>query len=130
MSDAAKLTKIDALLDKLPTFKCKEGCFDCCGPVELSRLEYQRCVQASGRTAEDIRRQMQDNIKQGTYLCPLLDVETGKCTVYEVRPTICRLFGVVRQELVCPHGYAPEDSVMLSNQQAREILRKVEELGK
>lgn len=130
MNNTAKLAKIDALLSKIPTFQCKEGCFDCCGPLELSRLEYMRCIQASGRSAEDVRQQMQNNLKQGIYTCPLLDTQTGKCTVYEVRPAICRLFGAVRGELVCPHGYAPEAEKLLSDRQARDILKKVEELGK
>lgn len=130
MNNTAKLAKIDALLGTIPGFQCKEGCFDCCGPVELSRLEYMRCIQASGRSAEDVRQQMKNNLKQGNYLCPLLDPETKKCSVYEVRPAICRLFGAVKGELLCPHGYAPERSALLSDKQAREILRKVEELGK
>jgi len=65
MNNTAKLAKIDALLSGLPTFQCKEGCTDCCGPVELSRLEYMRCIQASGRTAEGVKLQMQNNLKQG-----------------------------------------------------------------
>lgn len=130
MNEAEKLAKIDALFGTIPAFQCKEGCYDCCGPVELSRLEYMRCIQASGRTAEDVRQQMQNNMKQGIYACPLLDTKTKKCSVYEVRPAICRLFGAVRGELVCPHGYAPESPALLSDKQAREILRKVNELGK
>lgn len=130
MNNTAKLKKIDGLLSGLPTFECKEGCFDCCGPVELSRLEYMRCVQASGRTAEDIKQQMQNNLKQGIYACPLLNAETGRCTVYDVRPAICRLFGAVKGELLCPHGYAPESSTLLTNEQSKGILRKVNELGK
>jgi len=130
MNNTTKLAKIDALLSAIPTFQCKEGCTDCCGPVELSRLEYTRCIQASGRSAEDIKQQMQNNLKQGIYACPLLDTETKKCSVYEVRPAICRLFGVVRGQLICPHGYAPESTALLSDEQSREILRKVEELGK
>jgi Fe-S-cluster containining protein len=130
MSNTAKLAKIDALLSGLPKFQCKEGCADCCGPIQLSRLEYMRCIQASGRTAEKVRQQMQDNLKQGIYACPLLDTETKKCSVYAARPAICRLFGVVKGELLCPHGYAPESSALLSNEQAQQILRKVEELGK
>jgi hypothetical protein len=130
MNNTAKLAKIDELLSALPTFRCKEGCFDCCGPVVISRLEYMRCIEASGRSAKDIRRQMQDNLKRGVYTCPLLDAETKRCTVYVVRPAICRLFGVVRGELVCPHGYGPESSALLEDSQSREILSKVEELGK
>ncbi|MBI1887166.1 MAG: YkgJ family cysteine cluster protein [Nitrosomonadales bacterium] len=130
MKNSAKLAKIDALLSGLPTFQCKEGCYDCCGPVQLSRLEYIRCIHASGRTAKDVKRQMQNNLKQGIYTCPLLDVETKQCAVYSVRPAICRLFGVVKGELLCPHGYAPESAALLSDEQARAILREVEELGK
>ena len=130
MNNTAKLAKIDELLSALPTFKCKDGCFDCCGPVVMSRLEYMRCVQASGRDAKDIKRQMQNNLKQGIYTCPLFDDKTKQCTVYAVRPAICRLFGVVGGELVCPHGYGPESSTLLSDARSREILAKVEELGK
>lgn len=130
MNNTAKLAKIDALLSGLPSFQCKEGCYDCCGPVQLSRLEYTRCVQASGRTAKEVRQQMQSNLKQGIYECPLLDPKTKKCAVYTVRPAICRLFGVVKGELLCPHGYAPESAALLSDEQAREILLEVEELGK
>ena len=129
MNDAEKLAKIDALLDTLPKFKCKEGCYDCCGPMMLSRLEYERCIQASGRVAEDVKKEMQDNLAKGTYACPLLDKETKKCSVYAVRPAICRLFGVVR-ELQCPHGYGPDKASLLSDARARQIMDKVEELGK
>ncbi len=73
---------------------------------------------------------MQRNLKQGIYTCPLLDTGTNKCSAYDVRPAICRLFGVVEGELLCPHGYAPETSTLLSDKQSREILRKVDELGR
>ena len=130
MNNTAKLAKIDELLSGLPTFQCKEGCFDCCGPVIISRLEYMRCIKASGRSAKDVKQQMQSDLKQGIYTCPLFDAETKKCSVYEVRPAICRLFGVVKGELLCPHGHAPDPSVLLSDEQSRAILRKVGELGK
>ena len=130
MNNTAKLARIDALLSELPTFKCKEGCADCCGPVELSRLEYMRCLKVSGRSAEDVKRQMQNNLKQGVYSCPLLDTKTNRCTVYDVRPAVCHLFGVVKNKLLCPHGYAAETSTLLSDEQARNILSEVEDLGK
>lgn len=128
MTNAEKLARIDAILSAVPTFKCKEGCSDCCGPVQLSRLEYHRCVKASGRTAADVRRQMEKNFNQKTYQCPLLNRKTHQCSVYEVRPAICRVFGTTKS-LSCPHGYAPDESQMLSDEKAREILVLVEELG-
>ncbi len=128
MTNAEKLARIDAILSTIPSFKCKEGCADCCGPVQLSRLEYYRCVKASGRTADDVRQHMEKNIKRKIYQCPLLNQKTNQCSVYEVRPAICRIFGATR-ELSCPHGYAPEAAQMLSEERARDILALVEELG-
>lgn len=129
MTNAEKLARIDAILATIPSFKCKPGCADCCGPVQLTRLEYHRCVKASGRTAQDVRQQMEKNIKRNIYKCPLLNAKTNQCSVYEVRPAICRIFGTTK-ELSCPHGYAPEPEQMLSEERAREILAQVEELGK
>jgi uncharacterized protein len=128
MTNAEKLARIDAILSTIPAFKCKEGCADCCGPVQLSRLEYHRCVKASGRTADDVRRQMEKNIKKKIYQCPLVNQKTHCCTVYDVRPAICRIFGTTRG-LPCPHGYAPEAAQMLSDERAREILALVDQLG-
>ncbi len=128
MTNAEKLAKIDDILSTIPAFKCKEGCADCCGPIQLSRLEYHRCVKASGRTAQDVRQHMERNLRQQTYQCPLLNKKTNQCSVYEVRPAICRIFGTTK-DLPCPHGYAPDAAHMLSEEKAREILSLVNELG-
>jgi Fe-S-cluster containining protein len=37
--------------------------------------------------------------------CPLL-TQDGKCSVYRVRPTICRLWGMTK-DMKCPHGCKP-----------------------
>ncbi|BBI98729.1 zinc/iron-chelating domain-containing protein [Ferrigenium kumadai] len=129
MTNAEKLARIDELLSTIPGFPCKPGCADCCGPVEMTRLEYHRVIKASGRTSEDVKRQMQSGLKRGDYHCPLLDRKTNRCSVYAVRPAICRLFGVVKDRMPCPHGCAPDAAVQLSDERAREILALVEELG-
>ncbi len=38
--------------------------------------------------------------------CPYLDLKTKRCTVYERRPLICRLYGMT-EELPCPFGCKP-----------------------
>lgn len=128
MTNAEKMAQIDALLSTIPSFKCKPGCADCCGPVYLSRLEFYRCVKASGRSVENVRQHMEKNAKQKILACPLLDKKTNRCSVYEVRPAICRIFGTSK-ELLCPHGYAPEPEKMLDDARARQILALVKELG-
>lgn len=131
MTNAEKLARIDALLKDIPSFDCKPGCADCCGPIEMSRLEYHRCVKASGKTMQALKETMQRNLKRGDYRCVLLNPKTNQCTVYTARPAICRLFGVVNvAALHCPHGCAPESSALLSDARSREILALVNELGR
>jgi Fe-S-cluster containining protein len=128
VSNADKLARIDALFSEVPSFDCKPGCADCCGPIQLSRLEYHRCVKVSGRTADDVRRHMEKNIKHKIYQCPLLNKKTNQCTVYQARPAICRIFGTTK-DLPCPHGCGPDASALLSEERAREILSLVNKLG-
>ncbi|MBU0623054.1 MAG: YkgJ family cysteine cluster protein [Gammaproteobacteria bacterium] len=125
-TNAEKLTEIDALYSTIPSFKCKPGCADCCGPIHYSRLEFYRCVKASGRSLQQVRDQIQKDVSNNDYRCPFLNRKTNQCSVYAVRPAICRIFGTTG-ELRCPHGYAPER--MLSEESSRAILAQVKELG-
>lgn len=94
------------LYKKIPAFKCKEGCTDCCGPVPFSNWEWE---------------QIEDKRKATTLTCPY--AVGGKCEIYGQRPLICRLFGAVDDErLRCPHGCGPEKK--LSQRQAEEIMKE------
>ena len=62
-------------------------------------------------------------------LCPFLDRETDRCIVYESRPLICRLFGVVSW-LPCPTGRAlrpRDDAVELMREYATLERRPLRE---
>ncbi len=79
---------------KLPVMQCDERCGECCGIVPVTHDEY-------GAVRRYIRKNGITPIDQGV-TCPLY--HGGKCTVYEVRPMVCRLFGHV-PSLTCPKGY-------------------------
>ena len=53
--------------------------------------------------------------------CTFLSGMGGNCTVYALRPLICRLWGVT-QGMQCPHGCLPER--LLTNHEARALLRR------
>lgn len=85
------------LYKRLPNMKCKEGCTDCCGPVPFSKWE-------------------SDNAKVDFDFVPGKTMFTeihckhicdGKCSIYENRPFMCRLYGTT-EKLKCPHGIFPE----------------------
>jgi len=96
-------SELEALYEKIPTFKCIPGCMDCCGPVPFSKVEWER---------------VKDKRKARSLKCPY--AVDGKCEIYEVRPFVCRLFGAVdTPTMTCPYGRGPENK--LTEAEAREL---------
>lgn len=103
------IEKMEALRQRIPSFRCIVGCHDCCGPVtvateEMSRLPVKTEAEHAAALAE--------------LSCPYL----GKngCEVYQERPLICRLFGTTPR-MLCPNGQRPV--YMIDNDAEEEIHR-------
>lgn len=94
MSDVARMAQLDALYRELPTIPCQRKCQDACGPIFMSRVEWQRITRRLGYTPHGT-----DDL-----VCPML--QQGLCSVYHIRPMICRLWGLV-ETLRCPWGCEP-----------------------
>ena len=79
------------LYPKIPKSSCKEGCFACCtNSVQYTPSE----SEAMGGYSYD----------EGRMMCShLID---GKCSVYESRPFVCRLYGT--SELLKCENCTPE----------------------
>jgi len=102
--------KHQRLYNKIPTFECKPGCTDCCGPVPFSKWEWSRIKDK--RNARGLN-------------CPY--AVNGRCDIYEQRPLMCRLYGAV-ETLQCPYGCGPINK--LTDAQAKEILQEYMKLDK
>lgn len=108
---------------KIPTFKCREGCADCCGIVPFSEKE-----KAAATARMPLVRWEEIPKFSGvwfpvetiaTHRCAF--VKDGQCSIYEDRPMICRLFGAVDNKLMkCPHGCRPRR--LISDAAARKML--------
>ena len=108
------------IYSRIPKLRCKENCGKCCGVHHWFYAEWlviTDWLKKHGRT-ELFAKSIFDP-------CPYLD-ERRRCTIYEVRPTICRLYGVV-ETLRCPY-VKPER--YLTEEEARQILNEVVELSK
>ena len=105
--------KIRFFRSRIPTFACKPGCHDCCGPVTTSTEEMARLPVKSEQEHAAALEQLS---------CPHLG-EQG-CQVYAERPLICRLFGTT-PKLACPNGCRPE--TMVDPQVEQQIYRFFEE---
>lgn len=68
--------KYKKLYAKIPSSKCRKGCFRCCTNMVQYTPEEEKAM--GGYAFDGICSHLKD----------------GKCTVYEVRPFVCRLYGV------------------------------------
>ena len=108
---------LDALYAKVPEGKCKGLCQESCGPIRMSRAEWLRIKKRAGSGATTLRP---------GGVCPLL-TDAGNCSVYSIRPMVCRLWGVV-ESMPCPWGCMPEDG-LLADEEGYKLLHEAGEAG-
>lgn len=107
------LTKIRKLYRQIPSFKCKEGCTDCCGPVPFAKSEWSLIID---KREPSIIRPLK---------CPYS--YNNSCDIYSNRPFMCRLFGASEDpKLKCPHGCKPDK--LLTKKQALKLTKKYQQL--
>jgi Fe-S-cluster containining protein len=79
--------EIEDLYKLIPSFHCKAGCIECCvdfGVPSRTHIEEERIMEYV--RARGVRRGEATGLR-----CPY--VTAAGCTIYEVRPLICRLYG-------------------------------------
>jgi Fe-S-cluster containining protein len=112
--------KIDKLYSEIPELKCKGLCYDACGVIPLAPSENRRIEE---RTGENPSVKQVMLVQTGCYTCPQL--KDNKCSIYDIRPMICRLYGVVKK-MQCRHGCRPKK--FLPERKSRKLLLKLEEV--
>lgn len=113
--------RLRVLAPEFPPMRCDVGCGDCCGPAPASAAEFAQVVAYV--------REHKIVPKDQGLTCPLyLD---GKCSVYAVRPLICRAFGHV-EGLACSRGYNTNvanesalDARLRANGEAAHLIHEV-----
>lgn len=104
-----------AAIDQLPCDGCDECGARCTAGVPMLRAEFlEISAFVAGPDGGDARR-VERLDKQVPYpgaeefhytACRFRDVEQGRCSIYPVRPVVCRLFGHV-EWLPCPIQKVP-----------------------
>ena len=119
------------LYDQIPTIECKGLCGSdkantCCGPIGCTTTEARLLDEYDGTQCDWVEAspgmvfQRFDSIVSAP-LCPHLGLD-GRCTAYEARPLICRLFGVV-EKMPCQFGCKP--SRVMKTEEDRRLFRAV-----
>ena len=118
------------IYDRIPAVNCKGHCGrdrhnSCCGPIGCTPLEAKLLDEYDGIRSPWINvdggMRMSLELLTG-HIFPHLNV-SGRCSAYEVRPTICRLWGTTKP-MACPWGCKPDR--MLSTPEVGRILDAAE----
>jgi len=111
---------IQELYAQLPEIECKGLCArECTDTIPCSPLEMTLAAREWGNTT--IPPPPRPNGK-----CPYLTLE-NRCSVHPARPMICRLYGLVKDELECRFGCKPDR--WLTPAEGKEYLQKSLEIG-
>lgn len=117
MEKTNSIETLQDIFDEIPGVDCKGKCSESCGPIAYSNAEARR-IKEAGETPPEPRSETLECDK----LIPLIK----KCSIYEDRPIICRLFGVV-EGMKCPHGCEPEEGYM-SDARAFQLMEKAKDI--
>ncbi len=109
---------VQEIWDRVPDVPCRELCQEACTIVPMSDAEEEllRCL----------------GLEPPGYgpppdlWCDALDAD-GRCSIYEHRPLVYRLFGAVPR-LRCPHGCEPAGGLM-TDEEGRDLLDAVDRLA-
>lgn len=116
------MTAMRELYALVPEVNCRGLCASFCVPVYMSHAE----AAVVNAHASDASRRAGPCSALGVPRCPKLSAQ-GRCTVYEHRPMVCRLWGAASQ-FECPHGCRPAGD-RLTAQQCLELLLQSLQLG-
>jgi Fe-S-cluster containining protein len=94
--------RVEAISSAHGDWPCRKGCDECCRRLaavpRVTRHEWHAIATAlqalPANAADAIRVRIRDGAaKSRPIVCPLLDLASGTCTVYEARPVACRTYG-------------------------------------
>lgn len=109
--------------ESLPKIVCKKLCQESCGPIIVGAQERKEIADYLGYDPFIEKKEILEKFKDGKildYNCPMLD--SGSCSIHNIRPLICRLYGVVKG-MQCRFGCVPKKFMKASK--ARDLIKKV-----
>ena len=113
--------KLQAIWNKIPNANCQGKCQESCRLVTCTPVEMKLIDLWQIEHGKPYKPFTTAEIKNAP--CPYL--VGGKCEIREVRPTICRLWGVT-EDMKCPFGCKPDR--VLSVKEKEDILKEVSDV--
>lgn len=105
-------------------FQCS-NCGECCGPVNLNELELSRIKKALSRMPKAKIERLK-NQKRDAMTCIFRDMEKDECSIYNVRPEICKMFGHY-EGMKCPRNH--EHATIGKEEGVKKIIKGGKQVG-
>lgn len=125
--------KFRELYEEVPSIDCKGGCHNACCFIVCTIHEKERVEKLTGKKFETVDLMEQPKTRIGSdgrplarFVCSAL-TEDGRCSVYDDRPLICRLYGV-SEGMPCFRGCKPDRA--LSHDETLDLIQRAEKLGR
>jgi Fe-S-cluster containining protein len=104
------MTAIRDVWAKVPVLLCRGLCTDSCGPIAASQVEVDILARHGVTIGTNPYAVIADALNEASATgeipsCPALTAE-GRCSVYGVRPLVCRQWGAI-DEMPCTFGCEP-----------------------
>jgi hypothetical protein len=112
---------LERIYRAVPPVECQGLCTESCGPIPMS-LEERRRILARGVTIPTAQRALEAIAAGAAPTCPAL--VDGRCSVHDVRPLICRMWGAV-QGMTCPYGCSTPRGVLMDEGAQLLIQRSI-----
>lgn len=123
-SQSEQRRRYAALYARVPSVECRGDCRDTCTEFPVPRGERRLVKAATG--AELYADPVPWDTPGPRRVCPLLTA-AGQCGAYDVRPLLCRLWGVV-ETMPCNYGCRPPGG-LLSARVAYTMIAEAYEIG-
>jgi hypothetical protein len=114
------IRRLEELYERLPRLQCQGKCaHSCVSRIDMSHIERSR-IREAGRDIVAHRSRRDEPCPALTFL--------GTCSIYAVRPMICRLWGT-SVAMPCPHGCQPDGARPLNDIETLDLLLTSLEIG-
>lgn len=127
MRRSKQLRVLREVWDSMPSIECKGLCWESCSTVPVFPVELKLLTEHAGRelATTDLSYAGGRAVGLGEFMKPCPFLVMRRCTARDVRPTVCRAFGVV-DGMQCPHGCKP--TKFITNKQQFRLFARVESL--
>lgn len=112
--------RLEKIYSQIPSFDCKH-CHQCEGPIIWFEPEEIMIREFLKNNNMKYTKWTKEQFEKNKNKCPYL--KKDRCSIYEVRPIVCRLQGVI-PDLPCKYN----NKILMSGEEVKKVKKEMEDL--